>query len=549
MNPSYSLLFSRLHKRGIVLALLVLALVATPRPSTVAAAPTGIVYVTPETIPILPVNSTFNISVKVANMAQFNNWDIEVATDPVITAIKLSDYQTTSNILTANTTGIPIEAAHCVNNVGSGCGLTDGIGVVHSSFGDTQSVSGSGLLFTITYNVTTSRPYSPFIIQEESFSISSNGLVAYYVLDGAYGQPDFTLSPNPPSVTVFESSSNTTRIVLDSVTFAGGVNLTAISTNLGLKVSLNPTQVRLAPSGTASAILTVNADVNSAALYPVRVTATSGQVSHSRLVDVHVPANSDFALGASPGELRTHAGNSNATTIIVKSENGFAGPVNLTLQAPPGTTASLNTTQVMIPLGGEANATLSFTAQSSFTRFRDSFNVTGSSGSIIHTIDVIGEPPLPDFGVTANPLSATVQAGESKVLTIGLTSLDYYAGTIYLLGTAKSGVSFSFQSSTLYLNISQTVLVTLTVNTNSTTSPGDHSITLTGLDGSLTRHEANVTLTVLAAAPTPSRPKLVFGLQPTVYFGTIGALTILLVILGIRELRRPKERDRRFLSD
>lgn len=280
----------------------------------------------------------------------------------------------------------------------------------------------------------------------------------------------------------------------------------------------------------------------------MRVTATSGQVSHSRLVDVHVAANSDFALGASPGELRTHAGNSNATTIVVKSENGFAGPVNLALQAPPGTTASLNTTLV-IPLGGEASATLSFTTQSSFTRFRDSFNVTGSGGSIIHTIDVIAEPPLPDFGVTANPLSATVQAGESKVLTIGLTSLDYYAGTIYLLGTAKSGVSFSFQSSTLYLNISQTVLVTLTVNTNSTTSPGDHSITLTGLDGSLTRDEANVTLTVLAAAQTSSQPKLVFGLQPTVYFGAIGALAILLAILGIRELRRPKERDRRFLSD
>ena len=53
--------------------------------------------------------------------------------------------------------------------------------------------------------------------------------------------------------------------------------------------------------------------------------------------------------------------------------------------------------------------TLSFITQSSFIRFRDSFNVTGIDGSISHTIDVIAEPPLPDFGITANPISATVQ--------------------------------------------------------------------------------------------------------------------------------------------
>jgi hypothetical protein len=203
----------------------------------------------------------------------------------------------------------------------------------------------------------------------------------------------------------------------------------------------------------------------------------------------------------------------------------------------------------MIPFGGEANATLWFTSQSSFARFRDSFNVTSSSGPISHTIAVIGEPPLLDFSVTASPISATVQAGQSKTLTIGLTSLDYYAGTIYLLGTAKSGVSFSFQSSNLYLNISQIVLVTLRVDTNSTTSPGDHAITLTGLDGSSTRHEINVTLTVLATPHAPSQPKLVFGLEPAAYFGTIGALAVLLALLGIREFRRPKQRDRRFLSD
>ena len=552
MIPRPSLLFRRPYRKGALLALLVLALVAIPRPPTVAAAATGMVYVNSKSIPVLPVNTTFNIEINVANMGQFNGWGIEVVTEPVITPIRLSDYLVTPNILTANTTGTPIEVAHCVNGNGFGCTDTDGPGVVHSAFADTQSTSGSGLLFKITYNVTSNRPYSPIIIQEESFSSSSPAGVPHSVMNGTYGMPDFTVSPNPPSITVFQLSSNTSRIDLDSLTFAGAVNLTAISItpNELLRISVSPNQIRLAPRGTASVILSaIGLDRVPAAFYPVRVTATSGTISHSRIVDVHVPGNPDFNLNGSPDELRTRAGNSNATTITVKSYNGFSGWVNLTLQSPPGTTASLNTTRLMIPFGGKTNATLNITTQSSFVRFRDSFNVTGTSGALSHTAYIIAEPPLPDFSVTANPISATVQAGQSKILTIGLTSVDYYAGTIYLLGTAKSGVSFSLQSSSLYLNISQTVLVTLRVDTNSTTSPGDHMITLAGLDGSATRHEVNVTLTVLATPQAPSQPKLVFGLQPGEYFGTVGALAVLLAILGVRESRRPKQRKQRFLSD
>ena len=494
-------------------------------------------------------------------MAQFNGWDIEIVTEPAINATKLSDYQVTPNILTANTTqGIPFEIVHCVNGFGTGCTSTDGPGVVHSAFGDTKFTSGNGLLFKITYNVTSSHPYSPIIIQEESFSSSSPSGVPHSTIEGSYGTPDFTFGLNPSAIIVFQSSSNTSSIALHSVAFAGTVNLTAVSPSNLLQVSLSQSQIRIAPSGDITVVLTAKAiSTLTASLYRVRVTATSGgTISHSRLVDVRVPANADFAIGASPGELRTRATDSNSTTITVKSENGFAGWVNLTLLYPPGTTAFLNTSRLMIPVGGEANATLSFTAQSSFVRFRDSFNVTGKCGSVAacgfisHTIDVIAEPPLPDFSITANPISTTVQAGQSKVVTIGLTSLNYYAGSIYLLGTAKSGVSFSFQSSSLYLNISQTVLVTLRVDTNSTTSAGDHTITLDGLDGSQNRHEVDVTLTVLAAPQTPSQPsqpKLILGLQPTAYFGTIGALAVLLAVLGIMEARRPKQRERRFLSD
>jgi hypothetical protein len=48
-------------------------------------------------------------------------------------------------------------------------------------------------------------------------------------------------------------------------------------------------------------VLTAKADstILTSSIYELRVSATSGIVSHSRLVDVLVPGNPDFALGAS----------------------------------------------------------------------------------------------------------------------------------------------------------------------------------------------------------------------------------------------------------
>ena len=553
MKFSYSYILKQRSRLTASLVLLVLALTLGPRLPVAVATPTGTLYVTPSVIPVLPVKSFFNVTVKVANMDSFSGWDIQIVTEPVLNATRLYDYPTMSNILTANASGIPLPAAHCVNGVGTGCTATDGPGIVHSAFGDTKTTAGSGLLFTITYNVTGNRPYSPITIQDDSFSSSSTTGVPHTSIEGVYGTPDFTVAANPSSIVVFHGSSNTSNIVLDSISFAGAVNITAVvfpSLDL-LKISLSPIQARLAPHGTASVVLTAHADSSlPASLYRVRVIATNGTISHSGEVGVRVPADADFQIGASPGELRTRARDSNSTTIVVKSENGFSGTVSLSLQTPAGASASLNTLSLAIPRDGEANATLSFTTQASFTRFKDLINVTGLSGSLSHTIDVVAEPPIADFKITADPISAIVQAGELKVLTIGVTSLDYYAGTIHLLGTAQSGVIFVFNSNSLYLNISQTVLMTLKVYTNSTTTPGDHVIALSGLDDFSARHGINVTLTVQARPQTPVQPQLILGLQPLVYFGVIGMLAVFLAVLGVREWRNTKRAQRRqFLAE
>ncbi len=153
-------------------------------PSPLVTGPAAVVA-TPGNVPVGPVGSTFTIQIKAQNLPQFNGWDIRVWADTnVINATSLS---ITGNDFSVNaSSGTPIEIVHCVNGQGTGCTSTDvaaGKGWVHSAFGDGNGVvTGSGLLFTISYQVVgnagTSQiwfGYSPISIQNVLISSPSTG--------------------------------------------------------------------------------------------------------------------------------------------------------------------------------------------------------------------------------------------------------------------------------------------------------------------------------------------------------------------------------------
>lgn len=170
--------------------MLALGLFAIPQISTVAAA--GTLYVTPPLVSNLPIGSTFTVQLKVASIDQFNGWEIQVISDPtVISPVSIS---TSGNIFQANTTGgISFETRNCVNGSGTGCCLTnacsptDGPGIADSSYADTKLASGSGLLFTVTFQVVSNKPMSPISIQNDVFSNGSNSGVIHTTSSGQYG--------------------------------------------------------------------------------------------------------------------------------------------------------------------------------------------------------------------------------------------------------------------------------------------------------------------------------------------------------------------------
>ncbi len=541
------------QRRILVLFLVVLTTVLVPGIHKVSAA--GLLYVSPPSITAMRVGSTFTVQVKVSGMDSFDGWDISVVSGP--TVINATSLVITGNILAANTTGTVKEIAHCINtNTANGCRQSDGPGVVESAVRDIGSSAiapSSGRLFNITYQVVGTGPYSPISIplgtdevRNGSSSVKHTDRPCSY---GAQVSPDFAVTSKYPLVTVFPGYSNNSQIMVTSLQgFTGIVNLTAGSPSDNITTVLNPTQVMIPPNGEVSTILNITASsVAAPSAYPsIKLIGVSGKLSHSTDISITVQARPDFVISANPDELFTHAEGSNSTTVIVKSENGFSGTVNLIVDHPTAAKASLSRSSLTIAKDGQADAILNITTQSSLVRFRDRFNVTGTfkgastSLSLSYTVQVIAEPPPPDFGLSTNPVSASVLAGESKLLTIQMTSLDYFEGTNYLFGTSKSGVRFSFSPNSFYLNIRQTVFATLILITDSA-QLGDQFITITALSG-LTRHSVNVTLT-LTSTPQ-SAPLRILGLQPVVFFGLIAGLAALIAVIGVWAARKPSINQR-----
>jgi hypothetical protein len=142
------------------------------------------------------------------------------------------------------------------------------------------------------------------------------------------------------------------------------------------------------------------------------------------------------------------------------------------------------------------------------------------------------QSPSPDFSFLLGGVGYVVQAGQSRSVVLTMTSLDYFKGQLFLLAT-----SLEFGNSTTS---------TLTITTDSGLKPGNYIITLTALGttflGASVTHATYMTLTVTQ----PILQTTILGVQPLVFFGIIGILSIAVIGAAIREVRKPK--PKRFLS-
>jgi len=165
---------------------------------------------------------------------------------------------------------------------------------------------------------------------------------------------------------------------------------------------------------------------------------------------------------------------------------------------------------------------------------------------------VSATPPTPDFSISSNPTSMTVQQGSSVISTVTLTSLNGFSGPLTLSTNAQSsGLAWSLKPTAVTLTSGATVTSVLTVNA-STTGPtgayrpggyeavasqvGPYQAVVTATNGTLT-HTATVTVNVTSSnANAP-----ISG-----YLLDIGAATIIaaIALIGILWYRGSRRRTK-----
>jgi len=203
----------------------------------------------------------------------------------------------------------------------------------------------------------------------------------------------------------------------------------------------------------------------------------------------------DFTSSVSPSSASTAAAGAVSYTVSVSPVNGFTGDVSLTLSGLPESQASWSFSPPVIT-GGSGSAQLTVSTAASIAAGTYPLTVTATSGTTVHSaaVTLIVTAP-PDFSLSATPTSQSIVAGANATYTVGVTSLNGFAGDAALSLTGlPSGVgtaSFSPQVVT-GAGTSQ-----LTVTTLPNAPGGTYPLTITGTSGGVT-HTVAVTLVLSA---------------------------------------------------
>ncbi len=500
----------------------------------------GTLYVSPASITSQPIGANITYQVKVANVDPFNGWDIMVNVNRTVLTPKTLSI--TPNLLSANFSGSLVELIHCVDGTGTGCTLSDGPGIVHSSVVclclPPQTGPTSGLLFTIGYKVATTGSSLVHIFND--FIVNGTPTpVAHITIDGVYGprlKPDYSVAVQPTLVVLNQGSSRPVNVTVTRIgNFSGTVGL-KVATNLPFGVSSSFSVTSGIP--TFKSVLTLAASVT-ATLGTTTVTVQAFNKTTTRTANftltVAPPPPPDFTIRAASTFLTLVAGSSGNTSIILTSVNGFAGTVTLSSTVSPvfagGPAASVRPSSVTLTSGGTISSLLTVTTTAGTLAGTYFVTVNGTSSSLSHSVIIsLSVTPVPNFSIIAFPSSLTVPRGSSAQGNIRLVSNTSFTGVVTLTSSIfPTGPIVSLGSSNVTLTPFSSAQLTFTVTAGTLVATGSYTVTVTGTSGSLSH---SVLVSVQVTNPTPDFTVSANLVSLSLPQGTTGMSVITLTSLG-----------------
>lgn len=209
-----------------------------------------------------------------------------------------------------------------------------------------------------------------------------------------------------------------------------------------------------------------------------------------------VATNKDFSLSASPSSQSIAVGRNTSYTATLTPQNGYSTAVNLSVSGlPSGATGTFNPAI----LNGTGNSQLNITTDGNVAAGTYPLVITATDGVLTHTADIsLVVSAAPDFTMSINPPSQSVQAGANTTYGITITGANgFSAATNLAVSGLPAGATGAFNPA----NVNGSGASQLTVSTTTNVAPGSYPFIITATSGSLS-HTANATLVVNGSGST-----------------------------------------------
>ena len=207
----------------------------------------------------------------------------------------------------------------------------------------------------------------------------------------------------------------------------------------------------------------------------------------------------DFSVSVSGSQTVSAGGSAVAYTASATDLNGFTGAVNWTYNPPSGI--------ALMPTGSTSGNSFPFTlaAASSVAAGTYSIPITGTSGTLVHSLNATLVVTAPNFTVSVSGSQSVAPGGTTGSYTLSYSPVNGFSGVVTWTFATVTGMTITPAVNPLTGNGAK---FTMTVASN--LAPGTHTIQVTGTCGTMV-HSMNAT--VVVTAPTP--PSFTLSITPS----------------------------------